>query len=259
MKDNISKFAKKLNINHMGICNLEDRKQAIVFLFPYYTPVCPGNISKYAHGEDYHTVIKNYLKKICEYIFTLCGKDFSPFIYTDVSPYDDKHLAYMAGLGFYGKNTLLINHDLGSFFFIGYIITEGLNLKADSPLDATCLNCGKCIENCPGKAISDTDFSKELCASHISQKKGDLEEFEEKILLKSGFVWGCDICQNVCPHNENLKTTPIPEFSKNIKQNIDISEIEQLSEKAFKLEFSNKAFTWRGKKPLIRNIKLNSK
>ncbi len=259
MKDNISKFAKKLNINHMGVCNLENGKQAIVFLFPYYTPSASGNISKYAQGEDYHTVVKEYLKKICEYIFTLCGMDFSSYIYTDISPYRDKHLAYMAGLGFYGKNSLLINSELGSFFFIGYIITAGLNLKADSPLSVTCLNCGKCKENCPGKAISDTTFSKDLCASHISQKKGDLEEFEEEILLKSGFIWGCDICQNVCPHNENLKTTPFSEFSNNTKQDIDISEIETLSEKDFKLKFSNKAFTWRGKKPLIRNIKLNSK
>lgn len=256
MKNKIGSFAGNLNINHMGVCDIENGKQAIVFLFPYYTSTPCGNISRYAHGEDYHKVIKEYLKKICTYIFTLCGKDFSSEIFTDISPYCDKHLAYMAGLGFYGKNTLLINSELGSFFFIGYIITEGLNLKADSPIDATCLNCGKCMENCPGKAISDTSFSKDLCASHISQKKGDLEEFEEEILLKSGFVWGCDICQNVCPHNNNLKSTPFSEFSDNLKPDIELPEIEQLSENAFKQKFSNKAFTWRGKKPLIRNIKL---
>ncbi len=258
MKNKIKNFAKKLNIPQMGVCNIDDDTQAIVFLFPYYVNSPKGNISKYAIGPDYHKVIHSYLLKVGAYISSLCKNDAVVDMFCDISPYDDRNLAYKAGLGFYGKNSLLINPRYGSFFFIGYIVTRGLCLEADSPLNLTCTNCNCCIKSCPGKAISENGILTDFCASAISQKKGELKEEEILILKNSGYSWGCDVCQDVCPHNSNIPLTPIKEFLLSTTPSLTPEDIAHHSERSFKKAFENKAFAWRGKKTLLRNLLLTS-
>ncbi len=249
MKNKILDFFHSQGIEKCGVAKYEN-KSAIVCLFPYYCGDREGNLSLYARGYDYHSVIREKLSLIVDYI-----KGFSPDatceIFADIGPEVDRRLAYNAGLGFYGKNRMLINDDLGSYFFIGYILTD-FPLEEDTPLDKSCVGCGKCIDACVGGALRD-GFCLEKCASHISQKKGDLTESEIAILKKSNLVFGCDMCQRVCPHND-ITPRPMKEFTEDIIDNLVKEDIENLSNKEFLSKYKNRAFSWRGKNVLLRNI-----
>lgn len=258
MKNKIRSYALSLGLSQFGVCEPEPHRQALVFLFPYYCGEHPGNISLYARGSDYHVVAKKYLLKICEYIKDITQKDFSFEIFCDISPYNDKELARMAGLGFYGKNTLLINPQLGSYFFIGYIVTEGLDLTLDSPMEEQCKGCNACLNACPGSAIDENGVNIGRCLSDISQKKGELLPEEKQIFLWGDYIWGCDRCQQVCPHNRGILPCPLPEFSTNLLHFLNLEDIEAFSEKQFREKYKDRAFTWRGKKTLQRNILLKT-
>lgn len=256
MKEKIRLFAKSLGITEFGVALTSENKTVLVFLFPYYCGNLKGNISLYARSSDYHLVVKKYLEKIALYIKSF-KTNISYEIYCDNNSLCERELAYTAGLGFYGNNRMLINPTYGSYFFIGCIMCDGLMLKADMPLDKKCLGCGMCIKSCPGGAILKNGFDITKCASELSQKKGVLTEAEKQIILKSGLLWGCDICQNVCPHNKNVKITPISEFKENLILSLPEDDIANLSGRAFLKKYADRAFTWRGKNVLLRNIKIN--
>ena len=162
MKNKITQYIHSLGIEKCGISSYED-KSAIVCLFPYYCGDEGGNISLYARGLDYHLVINEKLSPAVNFIKQLCpGTDCS--VFADIGPEVDRKLAFNAGLGFYGKNGMLINDDYGSYFFIGYILTD-LYLEPDSPLDKTCMGCNLCIKSCPGNALGEK-FSIENVSSN---------------------------------------------------------------------------------------------
>lgn len=253
MKKRIIKYAASLGIEKCGIAPYNEGC-AIVCLFPYFCGNEKGNLSLYARGEDYHKIIFSKLSKLRNYI-----NGISPLgageVFCDTGPHIDRRLAFLAGLGFFGKNQMLINDDFGSYFFIGWIECS-LKLECDSPIKKSCLGCGKCVKSCPGGALSN-GFNISRCASHISQKKGELSKEEEEILKKTPFVFGCDICQQVCPHNSG-SAKAMAEFKREIKTSLSLSEIEALSNREFIKKYKNRAFSWRGKSVLIRNIKLKS-
>ena len=247
MKDKIKKEAKKLGLDACGITNC-DGKSVIVCLFPYYVDFKKGNISRYSAVLDYHKITRIYLEKLAR------NAGLSEFeIYADVSPYNERKLAFNAGLGVLGKNGLLINEKYGSYIFIGIIMLNSLKLESDKPVDKNCLECNKCIKACPGKALQDDGFNIQKCLSEISQKKGELTEHEKELIIKTGMVWGCDMCLEVCPMNKGISQTPIPEFKENIITSLYLKDIENLSNKEFLQKYSDRAFTWRGKKVLLRN------
>lgn len=250
MKNKIFNFIHSLGIEKCGTARYGE-KSAIVCLFPYFCGDSEGNLSLYARGLDYHLVIKEKLSPVCDFIRTI-APDVECQIFADIGPEVDRQLAYEAGLGFYGKNQMLINDDFGSYFFIGYILCD-LALAADTPLQKTCMGCNLCIENCPGGALGES-FDINKCASHISQKKGDLTENEIAILKKSGLVFGCDMCQRVCSHN-NITLKPLKEFTKDLIDSISLSDLDGLSNREFGKKYKNRAFSWRGKGVLERNIK----
>ena len=251
MKNRIFEYIHSLGIVKCGVAHYEG-KSAIVCLFPYYVGDAEGNLSLYARSRDYHKVIKETLSPACDFIKSIYP-DAECEVFADIGPEVDRHLAYDAGLGFYGKNGMLINDDFGSWFFIGYILTS-LQLESDKPLEKSCLGCNKCIENCPGGALGES-FCLDKCASHISQKKGDLTDGEIAILKKSGLVFGCDMCQRVCPHN-NITPNPMKEFTEDLIHSISLEDIEDLSNKQFLSKYKNRAFSWRGKNVLLRNINI---
>ena len=253
-KSSILSFIHSLGIPAAGIAGDGATYSKIVCLFPYYTGYHDmGNLSMYTYSYDYHEIVGTYLTKIADYIKTL-SPDAACHIHVDKGEGNDKEAAFSAGLGFLGKNSLLIHELFGSFVFIGYVETN-LVLPPDTPLARSCIGCGECARHCPGGAIQNGKINAEKCASAISQKRGVLSVDEENTLLKSGYIWGCDICQTVCPHNTGAKKTPLPEFYQDLMFSIlDLSA----SNKAFAAQYGNRAFSWRGKAVLKRNLEILS-
>ena len=280
---NLQEICKELNIYEFGVAswplpenaksilyesnpcpftaaNVEERllgtslftpKSAIVCLFPYYVEhKDPSNLSRYTWATDYHLVINEYLKKLIEKL-QIMNTDAQFSIHCDTSPLADRYMAYLAGLGFYGKNNCFISPKWGSYVVIGTILTT-LELEPDTPLTQSCMECNRCITACLGQCLGHDEFKFDTCKSYLTQKKGELTSEEEHIIAKTPLVFGCDVCQEVCPHNKDISTTPIPEF-QSVEPYIDIDELDSLTNKEFKAKYGHRAFSWRGKKILMRN------
>lgn len=175
-------------------------------------------------------------------------------IHCDTSPLADRYMAYLAGLGIFGKNRALINPIWGSYTNIGTLLTN-LDLPPDKPMVGTCMSCNRCIQSCPGQSLGGKEFRYQTCKSYLTQKKGELPDDEVAIIQKSPLLWGCDICQDVCPHNRNVPMTPIKEFRR-IAPYIKPDELEPMTNRQFKEAFGHRAFAWRGKATLWRNCQL---
>ena len=115
-----------------------------------------------------------------------------------------------------------------------------------------CLHCGSCQAACPSNCIGE---NKSLCLSAITQKKGDLSEAEAKMILDNGSIWGCDICQNVCPYTKNASYTPIEYFKNDVITLLDKTTLDALSDE----EFNLRPFAWRGRGVIARNLELYEK
>lgn len=168
-------------------------------------------IAKYAYGEDYHFVIKDKLKKFMTILQEEIG-EFSGRVFVDSAPVMERQWAERAGLGWIGKNSLLLNRSLGSFFFIAEIIVD-LDLGYDSPINNYCGSCTKCIDACPTSAITQAgvvDGSR--CISYLTIELKDMisESFKGQM---EDWIFGCDICQDVCPWNRFAKPTEETKFS----------------------------------------------
>lgn len=184
---------------------LDGTKSVIVVLQNYFpqhslTPDSDYLISRYAYGTDYHFVIKEKLRKLQDFITKEIGSHQSR-IFTDSAPMLERAWAVKAGLGWIGKNSMLITPRNGSWFFIGEIITN-LELDYDQSYSGDyCGDCSRCVDSCPTRAIvSDRMIDSRKCISYLTiEKKGALpEEFKGKYRK---WIFGCDICQEVCPWN----------------------------------------------------------
>lgn len=245
-----------VSFQHLNILDVRSKARipqnctaAIPIIFPYFnkSAFC-GNISAYCAVKDYHTIIGMQLKSICQQL-TEKYPDHSFLPFCDASPIDEVDMCVKAGLGVRGKNSLLITPEYGSYVFIGEILTT-LPLETVLYQEKGCIDCGLCIKNCPGSAITD-GVCTEKCASHISQKKGDLSPEETTILKKAHTVFGCDICQTVCPMNRNVNEENNL-FSDNILSTVTKENVESI--------YKDRPFGWRGLKVLERNLEIyNSK
>jgi len=224
-------------------------RRIIVCLFPYYCDSNDGNISKYARGLDYHIVLKDRLSSICvELGSKYQGSRFMPFF--DSSVLSEVKAARLSGVAMTGKNHLAINEKYGSFIFLGCIVTD---YPFDvSPSLSACKECNLCINACPTGALSTGDFSR--CLSHITQKKGEFSPDEQIAVKNAQYSWGCDICQDVCPYNKSIPVTDIFEFKNNLVYYLKYNDVE--NDDYFKSNFSDRAFSWRGNRVLMRNLKL---
>ncbi len=247
---------QKFNIDTFGVCSAEsynkvhgtDYKCCIVALFPYFCGYTEGsNLSIYTHGKDYHLVTERTLRAVAEGI----GLDFYE-THADIGPEIERSLAVDAGLAFVGKNGMAINDKYGSYFFIGYIACNA-DLPFSAPCTKSCMNCNKCINACPGGALGDT-FNPEKCLSAITQKKGELTLWEQNLIRENKTVFGCDICQKVCPHNQKTEYSPIEAFAKDRICSLSLEDLEGLTNKTFKEKYGDRAFAWRGKAVLQRNL-----
>ncbi len=211
-------------------------------------------ISKYAYGKDYHYILKQKLALLLEKIENLTGKREAR-IFTDSAPVLDRAVARRAGLGFTGKNTLLINHEGGSFFFIGHIILD-LELSADEEITENyCGSCTKCIDACPTGALLPFELDARKCISYLTiEYRGEKipDEFQGKW---KHWIFGCDICQDVCPWNRKARPHNQPAFQPSgyllKRQKIDW---ENMDKQVFKELFKGTAVERTGFKGLRRNI-----
>lgn len=230
-------------------------KSVLMMLIPYYVGETK-NISVYASSRDYHIYTKELLSAL---ILRLQSEfeGFSFYGFSDHSPFDERDAAAKAGLGFLGDNGLLINETYSSFIFLCEIVSdlppEGFGeVKVVSP--KKCKGCGACKNACPTGILSGEGV---LCLSAVTQKKGELSFDEKDLILRSGSVWGCDACQNACPYTKRAKekgtiVTPISFFHE--KRITEISEEMLLA--MSDSEFKERAFSWRGKEPLLRNLEI---
>lgn len=224
----------------------ENVKSAVMFLIPYYTGKHENrNISLYAVSRDYHLYIKELNGR-----FVGDGVHFYSF-FADTSPINERDAALKAGLGFKGKNGLVISEKYGSFVFVGTLLTDA-EFDEDEYVsvcdEKSCMNCGLCKKNC-AFLRGETD----ICLSELTQRKNVTDE-QLEMIKKHPLVWGCDTCQEVCPHNNDVCETPIEFFHKCLLSKIDYEMIESMS----KDEFSMRAYAWRGKKTVLRNLEVDN-
>lgn len=223
-----------------------DPAGVLVFLFPYYTGEMEGrNISRYAAVPDYHIIVMDILR----YISDRLSKEYADNIFVplvDSSPINEVAAAAACGLGLVGRHGMLINQKYGSYVFIGEIVTDA---QLPPALTAEgCTGCHRCQVCCPGGAIGE-NFEKDSCLSHITQIKGKLTDSQQKAIAQQGFVWGCDVCLDICPLNKRV-LTPIREFYSDIIPNLTPETIPQLMKHAC---------GWRGQGVLERNLEYISR
>ncbi|HHX49903.1 MAG TPA: tRNA epoxyqueuosine(34) reductase QueG, partial [Clostridia bacterium] len=169
----------------------------------------------------------------------------------DTGPLPERELARRAGLGWMGKNTSLINEVYGSWIFLGGMVINR-KLETDSPLEADCGECDRCLKACPARALERPYLvNPHRCLSYLTQKKGFLSP-DERVLLGNR-LYGCDTCQEVCPKNANVKRTCLPDFSPGGEEKLSLEELLLLTGKDFKNRFGHSAGAWRGKTNLQRN------
>ncbi|MBP8865818.1 MAG: tRNA epoxyqueuosine(34) reductase QueG [Acetobacterium sp.] len=219
-----------------------------------------GHFASVTWGEDYHQVLRRKMNTLMETLNEEWQKSGSTPInyqvFVDNSPLVDRGSAYRAGLGFFGKNNCLINRQLGSFFFIGQILLDCQILyRPPDPIDNGCGDCRRCLDACPNQALGDGYSLEPLkCISYLTQKK-DLSVNEENRI--TSYLYGCDLCQKVCPYNQALEKTREKAFWIDADAASPIlEEILILTNKGFKTTYGNSASGWRGKKNLIRNAKI---
>ena len=213
-------------------------------------------ISKYAYGFDYHEVIKAKLKTFLQLIRENTG-DITGRGFTDSAPVLERSWAQRSGLGWVGKNGNLITKENGSFFFIATLITD-LELEADNPfINDYCGPCTKCIEACPTDAIlPDKVINGSKCISYFTI---ELKEMLIPEKMKGQFennLFGCDICQDVCPWNRFSKPTTTPEFKPiNEVLNYNEKDWEELTEESFKIIFRKSPIKRSKFEGIRRNLK----
>ena len=227
-------------------------KSVISLSYNYYPPkkLTKSNnfiISKYAYGKDYHLVIKKKLKKL----FSKLKENFGNIegrVFVDSAPVHERAWANLSGLGWIGKNSLLINKKMGSYFFLAEIICD-LKLEYDNEVADHCGKCTKCIDACPTDAIKEAkviDANKCISYLTIENKESIPSEFDQKL---NDFIFGCDICQDVCPWNR---------FSKphNEKQFYPQEELKELRKKDWK-ELTKETFDIIFKSSAIKRSKFD--
>lgn len=230
-----------------------DARSIIVLLLPlYYQAKTPtdmrdrGILSMEAIGIDYHILVREKLVKLWEkllHVDTFNGK-----IFVDTGPMVERELLVEANLASYGKSSSAISPLYGSFCHCGYIISTMpyVELKKESSKEDICKDCDACIKSCPGNALTN-GFSYKKCVSYVTQKKGELDKEESRLLQNA--LYGCDVCRLVCPHNRDL----VPEIVPTDEMFPKVSEFLSHSQRSFRKTYKNRAFVWRGNKILKRN------
>lgn len=246
-------FDKRLNPTLL----VDGAKSVISLLLNYYPSEHQNKdsykISKYAYGQDYHHVIKEKLKELLHFIQTEIG-EVSGRAFVDSAPVLDKAWAAKSGLGWVGKNSNLITQKVGSFYFIAELIID-LELEYDTPTTDHCGSCTACLDACPTEAIVApyvVDGSKCISYFTIELKDNLPQEMKGKF---DDWMFGCDVCQDVCPWNRFSKPHNEPLFQANSDiLNFSKSDWEEITVDTFQKVFKNSAVKRTKYQGLLRNI-----
>ena len=238
---------------------VEDSKSVVTLLYNYHTDKkqqdeTAPKISTYAYGKDYHFVIKDKLKELLFLINEKIGEVHGR-CFVDSAPVMERDWAKRSGSGWIGKNSLLINPKAGSYFFLAELIID-LELEADGPMKDYCGRCTRCIDACPTEAISPegyvVDGSKCISYFTIELKEAIPESMKGKF---DNWMFGCDVCQEVCPWNRFSKKHQEPEFEPHPDLlKMTKRDWEEITEEVFREIFRKNPAKRTGYKGLKRNI-----
>ena len=225
-------------------------KSVYIFAVPYFCRTDKKNISAYAVARDYHL----FFKKTFDDILPVLRKNFPDYTFygfSDSSPIDEINAASQAGLGIIGDNGLLITEEYSSFVFLGEIITDYPEINFTLQTIRRCPSCKKCRLACPVSQGCRT------CLSEVTQKKGELDNTDKLFILQCGTVWGCDICQTVCPYTcaaikNGTIYSPVPFFNESLMPFLTYDSIKEMTD----AEFKDRAYSWRKKDTILRNLKI---
>lgn len=170
-----------------------------------------GRVAQYARGRDYHLVLRDRLNELVADARVELGEPFEARVCVDTAPLLERPLAAMAGLGWIGKHTLLLDSKLGSFLFLAEVVTT-LDLPPDAPATDHCGTCTRCLDACPTKAFpAPYVLDATRCIAYLTiEHRGEIEPALARSM--SDWVFGCDVCQDVCPFNRRAPESPWPEF-----------------------------------------------
>jgi epoxyqueuosine reductase len=240
-----------------------EARSVVVVLDNYYSADGPSDgshprIAKYARGEDYHRVTSTRLGLLATFL-----RDHGATLsrtFTDAGPVPERELAQRAGLGWIGKNTMLVRPDVGSFFFIGSIFTD-LQLQSDQPFELDrCGTCTRCLDACPTNAlVAPRLLDATRCISYLTiEQKGPIpDELADNF---QGYAFGCDICNDVCPWNQRFAAeTTVPEFRpRDTLGGLDDDLFEQMTEEEFDRRFADTPLERPGLAGMRRNFRAAS-
>ena len=236
---------------------MAEGKTIISIAFPYYheetESAVDNGFSIYTKRVDYHKVVKKYLGEIRTYIESLGGTALE---FVDSNALPERYIAYLAGVGFIGKNNMLITKKYGSYVFLGELITD-LEINCEEQrsyahLDKyqECGTCKNCLTQCPTKSINPLRSNPNICLSYITQKK---DITDQEIRLLKGNVFGCDFCQLKCPYNEDIETNRLEAFQTLDYMNDTVDVYGGMDNAYFKEKISGTSCGWRGKNVIRRN------
>jgi len=229
---------------------------ALNYLHPYPLPYDvpeKGVISRYASGKDYHQVVKDKLESLLKFTQEL-DPQIKGKVYVDTGPMMDKYWAVRSGLGWLGKHTNVLSKEAGSWFFLGEILLD-VELDSDVPGADFCGSCTRCIDACPTDAIVEPYvLDSRRCISYLTIELQ--EDIPEQLREGMGnLIFGCDICQDVCPWNRKAPESAVEEFEpKEINQAPGLQELARLSREDFQKRYKDSPIArskWRG---FIRNV-----
>ncbi len=232
--------------------NLDKYKTIITLGISYpsqevkYKGIGHGILSRYSYNLDYHVVFKIILESITK---ELISEGIKCHASVDISDIDERYASYLANMGFYGKNQFIINKKYGSYLYLATILIDKEISKDEVILDS-CGDCRICIDACPSNAL-DNGFNIDLCISSITQEKKEFSDTEIGYLKT--MVYGCDICQKVCPKNTLINFNDHSEFEPSGIENVDLVKLLNMSNKEYDNIYKNNASSWRGPLVIKRN------
>ncbi|TDL93416.1 tRNA epoxyqueuosine(34) reductase QueG [Macrococcus brunensis] len=209
-----------------------------------------GMFARSSWGMDYHSLLRKRLQLLEAFIKSRVP-EAECLSMVDTGVLSDRAVAERAGLGYAAKNGFILNKELGTWTYLGELLTS-IKLPPDAPVLDSCLDCTICIDRCPtGALVGNGQLNSQKCISFLTQTKGFLpDEYRSKI---GNRLYGCDTCQQVCPKNRGINTTQDDIILEPLKLKPLLEPLLTMSNKMFKNEYGYLAGSWRGKKPIQRN------